>query len=81
MEWYLVLLSLIVGFLLLMISGLPVAFAFMVVNIIGAFSLWGGTLGLGELIHRSRDSVSMFALLPLPLFMEMEVSVFPIQIL
>jgi len=68
MEWYLILLALIGGFLLLMISGLPVAFAFMAVNIVGAFLLWGGTLGLGELIHRSRDSVSMFALLPLPLF-------------
>ena len=68
MEWYLVLVALIGGFLLLMVSGLPVAFSFMFVNIVGAFILWGGPMGLGELVHRSRDSVSMFALLPLPLF-------------
>jgi len=67
-EWYLVLLALTGGFMLLMMAGLPVAFAFMLVNIVGAFLLWGGLMGLGELVHRSRDSVSMFALLPLPLF-------------
>jgi TRAP-type C4-dicarboxylate transport system permease large subunit len=54
--------------MLLMILGLPVAFAFMLVSIVGAYILWGGTVGLGELVHRARDSVSMFALLPLPLF-------------
>ncbi len=68
MEWYLVLLLLTGGFLFLMITGLPVAFAFMLVNIIGAYVLWGGTTGLGELVHYARDSVSMFELLPLPLF-------------
>lgn len=68
MDWYLVLVVLIGSFMLLMISGLPIAFAFMLVNIVGAFILWGGTIGLEELVHRGRDSVSMFALLPLPLF-------------
>jgi len=51
-----------------MVSGMPVAFAFMFVNIGGAYLLWGGWSGLGELVHLSRESVSMFALLPLPLF-------------
>jgi len=64
----LVLLALLGVFLLLMVSGLPVAFAFMLVNIGGAYLLWGGWAGLGELVHYSRESVSMFALLPLPLF-------------
>lgn len=68
MEWYFVLLTLLGVFLLLMVSGMPVAFAFMFVNIGGAYLLWGGWSGLGELVHLSRESVSMFALLPLPLF-------------
>jgi len=67
-EWYFVLLTLLGVFLLLMVSGMPVAFAFMFVNIGGAYLLWGGWSGLGELVHLSRESVSMFALLPLPLF-------------
>ncbi|GAG12375.1 unnamed protein product, partial [marine sediment metagenome] len=56
------------AFLLLMFAGLPVAFAFMFVNIMGAYIFWQGGLGLEQLVHRSLDSVAMFALLPVPLF-------------
>ena len=68
MEWYTVLALLILSFMILIMSGLPVAFAFMLVNIAGAYVLWGGTMGLAELVHRSRDAVTMWELLPLPLF-------------
>ena len=54
-----------------MVSGLPVAFCFMLINIIGAFVLWGGEIGLEQLVLSLFRSVSKFSLLPLPLFVLM----------
>ena len=64
MEWWAVILFIFGIFLLLMLAGLPVVFAFMFVNILGAYFFWLGELGLEMLVHRSLDSVAMFALLP-----------------
>ncbi len=54
-----------------MVSGLPVAFCFMLINIIGAFVLWGGEIGLEQLVLSLFRSVARFTLLPLPLFILM----------
>jgi len=71
LEWWLTL-SLILGaFIVLMLMGLPVAFAFMLVNLIGAAFFWGGEAGLLSLIGSIRDSVSSFILLPICLFVLM----------
>lgn len=71
MEWQLMLL-LILGFLiLLMASGLPVAICFFIINVIGAFFLWGGEAGLRHLTHSLFASVSSFTILPVPLFILM----------
>jgi tripartite ATP-independent transporter DctM subunit len=59
------------GFLVLLLTGLPVAFCFALVNLIGAFIFWGGEPGLRQLILSIADSVSLFALLPIPLFILM----------
>lgn len=65
-------LLLIIGSLLvLMAVGLPVVFSFMLINILGRYFLWGGSAGLGQLILSIRDSVTTFALLPIPLFIIM----------
>ena len=71
MEWWLVLLIIFSCFILLMLSGLPIAFTFMTINLFGVFILWGGISGLEQLILSIFESVTFFALLPVPLFLLM----------
>ncbi len=68
MEWPLVLLIIFGGLAILMASGLPVAFAFMLVNIVGVALLWGGGDGLRQLSYSMWGSVATFMVLPLPMF-------------
>ncbi len=71
MDWWLVLLLIFGSFILLMLSGLPIAFCFMAINLGGVFFLWGGVIGLKQLILSIFESVTFFALLPVPLFLLM----------
>ncbi|MFC2013660.1 TRAP transporter large permease subunit [Chloroflexota bacterium] len=71
MEWPLLLILLVGGFIVLMLSGLPVAFGFMIINFIGAYFFMGGVKGLEVLIHSVFGSVAMFSLVPVPLFVLM----------
>ena len=71
MEWWLVLLIVFSCFILLMLTGLPIAFTFMTINLFGVFFLWGGVPGLEQLILSIFESVTFFALLPVPLFLLM----------
>lgn len=68
MEWWLVFLIIVGGCIVLMLAGMPIALAFMAINIIGALMIWGGHAGLVLLVRSVGASVSMFALLPVPLF-------------
>lgn len=54
-----------------MLSGLPVAFCFIFINLVGAFFLWGGQIGFHQLIVSIFGSISNFTLLPVPLFILM----------
>lgn len=54
-----------------MLTGLPIAFSFMTINLVGVFFLWGGISGLQQLILSIFESVTFFALLPVPLFILM----------
>jgi len=72
MEWYLALSLFLGSLLLLFIAGMPIAFAFLSINIMGMVVFFGG--GLTALEHLSRSiagSVSSFVLLPIPLFVLM----------
>lgn len=71
MEWPLVLMLIFSGLVVLMMMGIPIAVCFLLVNIVGVFFLWGGEIGLGQLILSIRDSVTSFTLLPIPLFILM----------
>ena len=71
MEWQLALFIIFGTLILLMVSGMPVAFCFLIVNIVGALLWWGGELGLAQLSLSLVDSVTSFTLLPLPLFVLM----------
>lgn len=71
MEWYLSV-SIILGTLiLLMLTGLPVAFCFILIDIVGALLWWGGKGGLVQLALSLSESVCSFSLLPLPMFVLM----------
>lgn len=51
-----------------MASGLPVAFSFLLVDMVGAYLFFGGEVGLGQLILSFLHSVPTFVLVPVPLF-------------
>lgn len=76
MEWWVVLLCIFGGLFLLMASGMPVAFCFMLLNVVGVYIFWGGEVGLGQLGRSIFDSVATFAILPLPLFILMGEAMF-----
>jgi len=54
-----------------MLTGLPIAFTFLAINIVGVYVYWGGSSGLQQLILSIFESVTFFALLPIPLFLLM----------
>lgn len=71
MEWYQTLLIIVGGLLLLMVTGLPIAFCFLGINLIGAYVFWGGVIGFEQLSNSIFGTLATFILLPLPLFILM----------
>jgi tripartite ATP-independent transporter DctM subunit len=59
------------GSTLLLFLGLPVAFSFLVINLLGAVLFLGGEAGLVQLARNSVSSVAAFSLTPIPLFILM----------
>src|SRR5213593_2102050 len=59
------------GSTLLLFLGLPVAFSFIVINLVGAVLFLGGEAGLVQLARNSVGSVASFSLTPIPLFILM----------
>ncbi len=57
--------------MVLLFLGLPVAFTFMAVNLVGALLWLGGEPGLVQLTRNSVVSVTSFSLTPIPLFVLM----------
>jgi len=71
MDWQSAL-TLLLGILfVLMLIGVPVAFAFLGVNLLGAWIFMGGEAGVSQLVRNSIQSVSSFSLTPIPLFILM----------
>ena len=59
------------GSTVLLFLGLPVAFSFLVINLLGAWLFLGGEAGLVQLARNSVGSVASFSLTPIPLFILM----------
>src|SRR2546430_2788064 len=59
------------GSTLLLFLGLPVAFSFIVINLVGAVLFLGGEAGLVQLARNSVGWVARFSLTPIPLFILM----------
>ncbi|WP_408010146.1 TRAP transporter large permease subunit [Pseudalkalibacillus sp. A8] len=71
MDWWLVIFFIFGALFLLFVIGLPIAFSFLTVNLVGAMLLWNGTAGINQLVLNIFDSVSKFSLLPIPMFILM----------
>ena len=71
MEWQIALLLFFGSLVVLLALGMPVAFSFLLVNIVFMFLFWGGQAGLEQLIESLFVSVASFTLLPIPLFIIM----------
>jgi len=57
--------------LMLMAVGVPVAFAFLTANLIGAFMLLGGWVGLLQVVDNSTSLITSFTLVAVPMFVLM----------
>ncbi len=57
--------------IIMMLSGMPVAFGFLTLNIVGLYFFLGGIGSLSLLATSSFTSVGQFALIPIPLFVLM----------
>lgn len=71
MDWWHILLLIFFSLLALMILRVPVAFSFLAINIVAAIFLWGGEVGLRQLMGSIESSLATFALAPIPLFILM----------
>jgi len=71
MDWQFAAWLLLGGSTLLLFLGLPVAFTFLAVNLVGAAVWMGGEAGLVQLSRNAVASVASFALTPIPLFVLM----------
>ncbi len=71
MEWYWALIVILGSFLLMMATGIPVAFAFFFLNLIWALIYFGGVAGIRLFSLNIFSSLATFTLLPIPLFILM----------
>src|SRR3989454_913659 len=71
MNWIEASVLLFGGLIAAMGLGLPVAFAFLVLNVVGAIIFLGGEAGLVQLVRNAVQSITSFSLTPIPFFVLM----------
>ena len=71
MEWWVIISLLFGGMVLLLLTNLPIAFAFLVVNVVAAYFFLGGVPGLIAVVTGVFTSITTFTLLPVPFFILM----------
>lgn len=70
-EWWIPLLTILGGVMVLLAAGIPVAFAFIIVNMLGVLFLQGGGAAFNTFTASMYASVTSFTLLPITLFILM----------
>ncbi len=70
-EWWVILLVIFGALIVLLAIGMPVAFAFLTINVVGVFVFWNGFVGFNQLVLSISKSVTHFSILPVPLFILM----------
>ncbi|HEY7610363.1 MAG TPA: TRAP transporter large permease subunit, partial [Alphaproteobacteria bacterium] len=71
MSWYEALALMMGGLVVLLALGVPVAFAFIAINVAGALLFMRGEVGLAQLVRNFADAVTKIELAPIPLFILM----------
>jgi len=71
LDWTTAIFLLVGGLLAVMGIGLPVAFAFFLINLIGVYFIMGGDRGIEQMISNMTVAVSNYSLAPIPLFLMM----------
>ena len=71
MDWQLWLVIIFGILVVLMLTGMPIALCFFIINVIGMYFLFGGVMGLQNLVNSLYNSLNSFILLPIPLFILM----------
>jgi len=71
MEWWLIISLLFGGMVFLLLTNLPIAFAFLIVNMVAAYFFLGGIPGLIAVVTGVFSSITTFTLLPVPFFILM----------
>ena len=71
MSWIEAALILFGGLVAVMGLGVPVAFAFLAINVVGAALFLGGEPGLAQLARNAVQSITSFSLTPIPFFVLM----------
>ncbi len=79
MDWVTLLILIFVILSILFLIGVPVAFSFILVNMLFAFIFWGPT-GFSQIILSTYRSISLFSLVPVPLFILMGQIIFLYEI-
>jgi TRAP-type mannitol/chloroaromatic compound transport system permease large subunit len=69
MAWYFALSLMVGSIFVLMTIGVPIAFAFFLTNVIGAYIFLGGEAGIGAFIRGSMSAIANFNLAPIPFFL------------
>lgn len=71
MTWYWAAAVLLGTLIALMMIGVPIAFAFIATDVIGTFLFMGGVNGLRQVVADSTNAITVFTLIPIPLFVLM----------
>lgn len=71
MEWWAYAALFFGGISTVLLMGVPVAFAFLMVNVVAIYLFWGGFVGLHQLILSIDSSIATFVLVPVPMFILM----------
>src|SRR3982075_4517242 len=71
MSWQMAALLLLGGSTVLLFIGMPVAFSFIAINLVGALRFLACNVGLHQLVRNSSAAVMNFSLTPIPLFILM----------
>jgi tripartite ATP-independent transporter DctM subunit len=71
MEWYWTLAIIFGAFVVLMGVGIPIAFAFLAINVVCCYIFWNGPAGLTQLVLSVSSSVTHFTIVSVPLFVLM----------
>ncbi len=71
MSWQVAFAALVGTVFVVMGLGVPVAFAFLLTNIVGLYLFFGGALGVEQMVANFSEAVASYSLTPLPLFLVM----------